>query len=127
MPMSAWPSLDDLIWLFEAEPAIEHEDLGYPTAAATFTTTRGVTLVECTVEPYMNSISIRFVEQSEERLRLHLWGSVEEVHVDRHGSGEALVASMVDRVPFHALRLEMKPSPRITWSAVAPWAPGSSF
>jgi hypothetical protein len=121
--MSNWAPVEDLVWLFEAAAQVEHGDLGYPVSAATFTTTRGHTLVECTIEPYMNSISLRMEEKGEERLRLHLWGLVDEVRVTRDRGREALLVSMIESVPLRELRLELKPVPRLTWEAVAPWAP----
>jgi hypothetical protein len=124
MPMSTWPQLDDLVWLFEAEPVIEYEDLGYPTSATTFTTERDATEVECTVEPYMNSLTIRLSERGEERLRLHLWGLIDGIVVDREHGREALVATMVRRAGFHELRIEMRPNPRVFWESEPPWAPG---
>ena len=72
----------------------------------------------------MNSLSIRCEERGQERLRLHLWGIIDEIHVDRI-HGEALVASIVKALPFHHLRLEMRPAPRLIWDSVAPWAPGT--
>ena len=124
--MSSWPPLDELIWLFEADPVVEYEDLGYPVAATTFTSTRGDTRIECTVEPYTNSLSIRCDEQGQERFRLHLWGIIDEIHIDRVHGREALVASIVNAVPFRRLRLEMRPAPLLTWESVAPWAPGTA-
>jgi hypothetical protein len=123
MSMTFWPKLDDLIWLFESDPVFEFEDLRYPDAATTFTTIRGATEVECTVEPYMNSISIRLSEGGDERLRLHLWGLVDGLALDRTHDCEALVATMKEGAGFLALRLELKPSPRFSWSSKFPWAP----
>ena len=121
--MPSWPTLDDLIWLFEADPVVKHEDVGCPVAATTFTSTRGDTSIECTVEPYTDSLSIRCEEQGQERFRLHLWGIIDEIHVDRVHGREALVASIARALPFHRLRLEMRPAPLLTWESVAPRAP----
>jgi hypothetical protein len=126
VPMSNWAAIEDLIWLFEVEPQIEHDDVGYPVSATTFTTTRGSTLVECTIEPYMNSVTLSCVEQGEQRVLLHLWAVVDEVAVDRGPGRETLVVSMVPELPFRKLRLELKPSVRLTWESVAPWAPGTT-
>ena len=123
--MTTWPQLDDLIWLFEADPLIESEDLGYPDAATTFITIRGSTEVECTIEPYMNSMSVTLSESGQERLRLHLWGLIDRLVLDRTHDREALVAAMNQDAGFHELRLELKPSPRVSWSSTAPWAPGA--
>lgn len=121
--MSSWPPLHELIQLFESDPVVD-DDRGYPVSATTFNSARGDTGIECTVEPYTNSLSIRCEEHGQERFRLHLWGIVDEIHVDRVHQREALVASMVSAVPFHHLRLEMRPAPRLAWESVAPWAPG---
>ena len=123
--MSMQPRLDELIWLFESEPSVEYDDLGYPTSATTFVTTRGSAEVECTIEPYMNSLTIRLCEGGEERLRLHLWGLVDRVAVDRLHGQEALVAAMVPGAGFQELRLQMRPSPSVSWASEAPWAPGA--
>jgi hypothetical protein len=125
MPMTTWPLLDELIWLFESDPVVEYEDLRYPDTATTFTTIRGTTEVECTVEPYMNSMSIRLSEAGEERLRLHLWGVIDGLVLDRVHGHEALVAILTEGSGFQELRLELKPSPRVSWSSEAPWAPGA--
>ena len=125
MPMATWPELDDLIWLFETNPVVEYEDLGYPVAATTFVTVRGTTEVECTIEPFMNSISITLSESGQERMRLHLWGLIDGLVLDRTHDREALVATINGDAGFHELRLEMKPSPRVSWSSIAPWAPGA--
>ena len=106
--MSAWPALENLVWLFEVAPEKPLDPLGYPTVEATFVTTRGETTVECTIEPYRNSITIRSTEGGEERLVLHLWDIVDEVRVDRDRRSEALVVSMIAEVPFHDLRLQLE-------------------
>jgi hypothetical protein len=124
--MESHPAVEDLTWLFEVEPRIEFEDLGYPVSATTFVTTRGETRVECTIEPYMNSVTVVLDERGDERVRLHLWGIVNEGHVDRHDGHEALVLSFVADVPFDRLRLELKPIVRLVWESVKPWAPGVS-
>lgn len=127
MPMTVWPQLDDLIWLFETDPQVQYEDLGYPVAATTLVTTRSATEVECTVEPYLNSLSIRLSESGEERLRLHLWGIVDELVIDRIHGREALVATMNKGAGFDELRLELKPSPRVSWSSKPSWTPDAQM
>jgi len=124
MSMSSWPSRDELIWLFEAEPSVDGDDLGYPASATTFTTTRSGTEVECTIEPYTNSVTIRLVEGGAERLRLHLWGLVDRVTVDRLHGQEALVVAMVPGSGFHELRLQLRPGPSVSWASQAPWEHG---
>lgn len=121
--MSTWPQLDELVWLFESDPSVEYEDLGYPTSATTFTSERGTTEVECTVEPYTNSLTVRLSDSGQERLRLHLWGLIEGLSLDREHGREALVVTMVPGSGFHELRIEMKPTPRVSWESEAPWAP----
>lgn len=115
--MATWPQLHDLIWLFESGPVVEFEDLGYPIAATTSTTIRGATEVECTIEPSTSSMSITLSEAGEVRLRLQLWGLVEGAVVDRTHEREALVATMSDDAGFDELRLELKPSPQVSWSS----------
>lgn len=115
--MSAWPDLEELIWLFEAEPHFEFEDLGYPNAATSFRTTRGDTHVQCTIEPYLNSLTVRVLEGDEQRLRLHRWRTVERLVVDRVHGAEALVATIVPEVPSSELRLTLKPNPSVSWAA----------
>lgn len=124
VPMTSWAAIDDLIWLFESEPQFAHADLGYPVSATTFTTVRGSTFVECTIEPYMNSLTLRCVEQGEERVLLHLWGVVDTIAVDKSEARETLVVTLLSELPFRALRLDLKPSVRLAWASVAPWAPG---
>jgi hypothetical protein len=74
----------------------------------------------------MNSVTVVLDERGDERVRLHLWGIVNEGHVDRHDGHEALVLSFVADVPFDRLRLELKPIVRLVWESVKPWAPGVS-
>ena len=78
------------------------------------------TFTRCPLTGRVCSLSIRHAEGDDEHLRLHLWGIVEEVHIERLHDREALIASMVETVPFHELRLEMKPAPHLAWSSIAP-------
>lgn len=120
VPMSDYPSLDELIWLFESDPSMEYEDLDYPVSATTFETNRGAHLVQCTVEPYTNSVSICLEHDGAQVVSLTLDGMVEEAHIDRV-HGEALVLSTISSLPFRQLRLELKPRLLLTWSSIPPW------
>jgi hypothetical protein len=110
--------MEELVWLFETDPLFDDDRAGYPASATTFTTRRHSTEIEFTIEAFAASVTVRLSEAGEERLRLHLWGIVDTVELDRSSGHEALVASMIAGVPFRALRLELKPTPRVWWESV---------
>ena len=114
--MTAWPRLEDLIGLFEADPSFDGDESSYPADGVTFTTQRGATEVECSIEPWLSSLTIRTREAGEQRMCLRLWGLVDVVTVDVVHGHEALVATMVPAAGFQELRLELKPSPNLTWA-----------
>ncbi len=105
--MTSWAAIEDLIWLFESEPQFKYAEVGYPVSATTFTTLRGSAFVECTIEPYMNSLTLRCVEQDEERVLLHLWGVVDTLVVEKSNGRETLVVTLLSDLPFRTLRLDL--------------------
>lgn len=59
MPMSSYPELHELIWLFEVDPEIRDEDLGWPISEVTFTTRRGSWEIRCSIGVYDYTVGSR--------------------------------------------------------------------
>ena len=121
MPMDAYPPLDDLIWLFESGPEIEHEDIGWPASAATFTTTRGSWTVSVHLAPYMYTVEIRLSQGGKDLVRLAMKEVVSKVDVDRTHGIEALVVSFDRNSRLDALRLTLKPDVSVTFDTTRVW------
>ena len=97
VPMEAFPTLEDLFWLFEVEPKITEPDLGWPISAAICTTTRGPWKITVGIEPYLYTVGVVLSHQGVETVRLEL-DDVETVVVDRGTHGiEALVVTFAPR------------------------------
>ncbi len=110
VPLASWPQLHDLIWLFEAEPEIEFEDIGWPVSQVTFVTARASWTVICTIAPYMYTVDLRLGQDDEDVVRLRLPEVVQAVEVDRTHGAEALVVSFERDSRAGALRLQLKPT-----------------
>lgn len=121
--MSGWPELDELVWLFEADPTFEFDDWDYPTCATAFTTRRDAWTIDCVIEVFTGSLTIVLSQAGHEVVRLDLWGVVAGVVVDRTHGHEALVAIMSAESRMSELRLELRPMPSVSWT---PWPIGST-
>jgi|RhiMetdeSRZDD1v2_1073273.scaffolds.fasta_scaffold166650_2 hypothetical protein len=109
VPMDAFPTLDDLFWLFEVEPRIEEPDVGWPISAAIYTTTRGRWQITVGIEPYLYFVRVVLSHQGVETVRLEL-DEVETVAVDRGTHGiEALVVTFAPPSSLKPLRMTLKP------------------
>lgn len=121
--MASYPELHELIWLFEVEPTVEHEDLGWPVSRTTFTTMRGPWTVVCGIEPYMYSVDLQIRHEDAEVVSLRMPEVVESVAVDRTRGAEALQIRFSSRAEFlRGLRLQLKPNVSVTFEALPPWA-----
>jgi hypothetical protein len=123
VPMASFPELHDLIWLFEVEPTIEHDDLGWPASAATFETQRGPWSVVCTIEPYLYTVDLAISHAADDVVSLRMPEVVESVAVNRLRGAEALQVRFSSRAEFlRGIRLQLKPTVNITFEALPPWA-----
>jgi invasion protein IalB len=111
--MSNFPPLHELVWLFESDPEVEDEDLGWPTSGATFRTTRGSWGVECTIEPYDHSVTVLCSLDDQDAVRLSFRQNVDMVTVDRTHDIEALVITFQPSALLWPVRFQLKPHVRI--------------
>jgi hypothetical protein len=119
--MDAYPSLDELIWLFEVEPVVEYEDVGWPVSTATFTTIRGPWTISVDIAPYMHTVEIRLSQDGVEAVRLAMKEVVSTVALDRTHGAEALVVSFDRNSRLDALRLTLKPVVSVTFDTTRIW------
>lgn len=119
--MDAYPPLHDLIWLFETEPEIEYEDIGWPVSVGTFTTIRAPWTVSVTVAPYMYTVEIRLSQSGTEVVRLAMKEVVSTVSVDRTHETEALVVTFDRNSRLDALRLTLKPEVSVAFDTTRSW------
>lgn len=124
--MDPVPNLDELTWLFEAEPAgrfpSDNWRNEWPYGAVTFSTTRDGVAVELYVEPASDLSGVHVRDGGRFELRLDL-AHVRQVQVERLHGAEELVVDFGDDVASPPVRLTLKPIVRITWGNSASWAP----
>lgn len=121
MPIDAYPGLDELIWLFEVEPEVHHEDLGWPASAATFRTTRGPWTLVVEIAPYMYTVEISLRQNTNEVVRLAMKEVVRTLSIDRTHGIEALVVGFDRNSRLDALRLTLKPDVYISFDTTRIW------
>ena len=119
--MTSFPSLDELLWLFECEPEVQFADEAWPISGATWTTNRGSLLVVCTIVPYERSVQITISTAGERVAEIHLLGVVDYITVDRTHGAEALEAHCVSSAHLEPMRLQMKPHVSISATTAPPW------
>jgi hypothetical protein len=129
MVMEPVPSLEDLIWLFEAEPVpcdAEDEPVpGYefgwrelwPFTSVTFCSTRAGYDIHMHIEPGYDIVRLRLREHptGAELLALDLRG-VQTVSVERIHGRELLRVDFPAGTPASTLWLRMKPDVTVLWS-----------
>jgi hypothetical protein len=119
--MSSFPELHELIWLFEVEPTLAEEYLGWPISAATFETERGAWRVRCVIAPYDYTVTIRCVIEVENAIEVDLLENVDEVKVDRTHDAEALVVVCRADSLLRPVRLQLKPRIHVVVETQLPW------
>jgi hypothetical protein len=126
--MEPVPSYEDLIWLFEAEPAYRYADdereAGYvfdwrelwPYTSVTFQTTRAGYDIEMDIEPGYEVVRLRLrTAAGTDLLDLNLQG-VRAVRVERLHDRELLGLDFPDSSPASTLWLRLKPDVAMQWS-----------
>jgi hypothetical protein len=109
--MTSWPELHELIWLFESEPTVEYEDLGWPVSAAMFETSRDAWMIRCTIRVYDYSVEIQCSHDDGSSVAMSLRSVVEAIEVDRSSGSESLLirssaASGLAPVPALTVKLD---------------------
>jgi hypothetical protein len=108
--MTAYPSLDDLTWLFEDAPTMEFDDTGYPGCAATWRAVRDGVEVVCTIAPLEQSVQITCTSGGAGLVTdVHLLRVVDSVSIDRAHGAEALTITCRDVGRLGPLRLRLRP------------------
>lgn len=127
--MEPLPSYNDLVWLFEAEPAYPHADgqqaagdvFGWrepwPYTAVTFQTSRGGFDIEMYIEPAYEVVRLRLrtTVTGAELLYLDLQG-VRSIRVQRANGRASLRLDFPDDVEAGTLWLRMKPDVTVRWT-----------
>jgi hypothetical protein len=121
VPMAEYPTLDDLLWLFEVEPVLVDPDLGWPISEATWSTTRGSWTVTITIGVYDRTVEIHGALGGVSTIHVKLNGIVERLSVDRTHGQEALVAATTNGGRLHPVRLVLKPDLRLDIENRLPW------
>ena len=121
--MDPTPSLDDLIWLFEAEPRGEYEDWErqWPYSEVIFATQRGSWGVHFVLWPGGETAQLRLEQGGEQRVALAL-KRVVTVDAERLHGEEALRVHFREDDPLRTLRLRLKPSVSLHWD-MEEWVP----
>jgi hypothetical protein len=121
MPVAEYPTLDDLLWLFEVEPVLADPDLGWPISEAVWTTTRGPWTVTVRIGVYDYLVEIDCALSGVSTFHVRLNGIVERLSVDRAHGQEALVVTTSDAGQLHPVRLVLKPDVHLDIENRLPW------
>lgn len=119
--MTEYPTLDDLLWLFEVEPVLADSDLGWPISEATWSMTRGPWTVTISIGVYDHTVEIDGALGGVSTIHVKLNGVVERLSVDRTHGQDALVATTTDGGQLHPVRLVLKPDVRLDIENRLPW------
>jgi hypothetical protein len=120
VPIEEFPSLDELIWLFEAQPVLD-DDVGWPVSPATFETTRDDWKVSVYVDPYGYSVGLFAEHQGARVLELSLYGMVETVTIERRQGREGLNVYPMESANLQPLHLTLKPRVSVTFGTKPAW------
>jgi hypothetical protein len=127
MVMTPVPSLDELIWLFEAEPTPRHPDevlpgggsvdwrRDWPHTTVTFELHRGDTRLVCTVSPGYEQVRLICRQADDETVDLAL-RRVIGMAVERLHDRELLRLDFRDDGVVGPLYLRTKPTVGLAWS-----------
>jgi len=121
VPMTSFPELHELIWLFESEPTIPEENPGWPINPATFETERGRWRVRCVIAPYDYTVTIRCQIEGEDAIEVNLLENVDEVKLDRTHEAEVLVVVCRTDSLLRPVRLQLKPRVHVVIETELPW------
>jgi hypothetical protein len=121
MPIAEHPTLDELIWLFEADPVLAEPGLDWPISAASWTTIRGPWEVKVTIGVFDRDVYIEGALAGVTAISVNLMGIVERLSVDRAHGQEALVVTSIDGADLHPVRLVLKPHVRVDVLNRLPW------
>lgn len=122
--MSSYPSIEDLIWLFEVEPDIQYEDLGWPQSDATFDSTRGAWRVSVLIDVYSQDLMIKIWHSGEIVVDVWFKRIVDRLAIDRSAGRECLGITFVDRCEMKPATLTLKPSMSLMAANRLPWEIG---
>ena len=117
--MQPFPEPNDLICLFESEPALTDPGLPWAYNCLRFDTARGADRVVCAIEPGYEVVRLSWERDGVEIVRLEL-NCVRGLTVEAAGGREGLVGTFRDPAvdPF---RLELRPRVHLRWgTAVRP-------
>ena len=121
VPMSSYPELHELIWLFESEPELLDEDLGWPISRATFRTSRGEGEVRCSIEVYDRTVELDCFLAGDPTMHLKIRQEVDSIAVDRSHDAETLLIRPQAGSQLGDVRLRLKPQVRLFAETVLPW------
>ena len=121
MPMSQYPTLAELIWLFEAEANFDHDDIGWPVSGVGFESVRADWTIQCAIGIYDRSFRAIAYHRGERVFALHLDHCVDYITIDKRNGIEALAVWPVPSHDLREVRLQLKPHLQLDVSTVKPW------
>lgn len=118
--MSSYPELHELIWLFESDPTLDHDDLSWEFGAS-FRTQRGAWDVSCAIDVYGYSIEIEVFVDKKRVIHVKLNGDVDVLDVQREGGREVLSVKPRPDHDLREIRLQLKPHVSLITETVHSW------
>ena len=116
--MKPFPEQFELIQIFESEPVLKDADVPWGYNHLTFTRTMGDDRVDCEIEPGYETLKFRWKRSGVEVVDLDLhW--VSGLQVECEQGREAMVATFRERSGLLPLRIQFRPSVRISWGTSA--------
>lgn len=114
--MDPMPSLEDLVRLFESEPAHPFgiDDAPWPYVCVRFALTRGSLHVELEAEPASELVKLSLSSDGGELVGLELH-RVRSLVVEERAGRELLGLVFDEQLPVDGLWLQTKPSSSVTW------------
>lgn len=121
MPMSEYPSLDELVWLFEADANFDHDDIGWPVSGVGFESVRGEWTIECAIGIYDYSFGVVASHRGEKVFDLHLHQVVDHITIEERAGIEALSVWPVPSHDLREVRLQLKPHVQLHVATIDYW------
>ena len=119
--MEEYPTLDDLYWLFEVEPALLDPDLGWPISEAKWTTSRGAWNIVVRIGVYDRTVEIECALGDAPAIHVKLDGVVDRLAIDRTHGAESLMITPSRAGALHPVRLMLKPAVFLDLENRLPW------
>jgi hypothetical protein len=108
------PHADELLELFEAEPAVLDPGVPWAYNTVTFATKRGHDEVRCAFDPGYGEIEFNWSIDGRSMIQLKV-ERVEIVRIERYTAWEGFVVSFSEQAALPDLIVQLKPLVKVQW------------